>query len=62
MNPITFITGVTTGAVVGAAITMLCDPVSDRQRRRLKKKTRCLIRGLDHSMTSMIKPMHKQHG
>lgn len=62
MNPITFLTGVTTGAVVGAAVTMLCDPISDRQRRRLKKKTRGLIRSLDHSMATMIKPAHRQHG
>lgn len=59
MHPITFLTGVTTGAVVGAALTMLCDPITDRQRRRLKKKTRCLIRGLDHSMGTIINPAHK---
>lgn len=58
MHPVTFLTGVTTGAVIGAAVTMLCDPVSDRQRRRLKKKTSCLIRDLDHSMGNMMRSMH----
>lgn len=33
-----FIKGMATGLLVGAAVTMLTDPVTDKQRHRLKKK------------------------
>ncbi len=38
-NTAGFIGGITTGVIVGAAITMLMDPVSDRQRHKLQKRT-----------------------
>ena len=34
-----FFKGVTTGLVIGAAITMLTDPITDRQRHKLMRKT-----------------------
>lgn len=41
-----FISGITTGVLVGAAITMLVDPVSDRQRHKLQKKTEGVFRSI----------------
>ena len=41
-----FISGITTGMVVGAAVTMLIDPVSDRQRHQLQKKTEGVFRSI----------------
>ncbi len=41
-----FISGITTGMVVGAAVTMLIDPVSDRQRHKLQKKTEGVFRSI----------------
>ena len=34
-----FLKGMATGLVVGAAVTMITDPVSDRQRHKLARKT-----------------------
>ena len=34
-----FMKGMATGLVVGAAVTMVTDPLSERQRRKLHKKT-----------------------
>lgn len=34
-----FIKGIAAGLLLGAAATMLVDPVSDRQRHKLMKKT-----------------------
>ena len=39
-----FISGVTTGLLVGAAVTMLMDPITDRQRHKLQKKTEGVFR------------------
>lgn len=41
-----FIGGVTTGLLIGAAVTMLIDPVSDRQRHKLQKKTEGIFRSI----------------
>lgn len=41
-----FIGGMTAGLLVGAAITMVMDPVSDRQRKRLYKKTAGIFRSI----------------
>jgi len=39
-----FLSGIIAGAIVGSAITMVVDPVSDRDRRRLYRGTRNAIR------------------
>lgn len=49
-NSATFFKGITTGLVIGAAVTMLTDPISDRQRLRLARKTE----GVFKSMGSVI--------
>ncbi len=41
-----FIGGVTTGLMVGAAVTMMMDPVSDRQRHKLQKKTEGVFKSI----------------
>lgn len=41
-----FIKGMAAGLVLGAAATMLVDPVSDRQRHRLIKKTEGVFRSI----------------
>ncbi len=41
-----FIKGMAAGLVLGAAATMLLDPVSDRQRHKLMKKTEGVFRSI----------------
>lgn len=41
-----FISGITTGLLVGAAITMIVDPVSDRQRHKLQRKTEGVFKSI----------------
>ena len=39
-----FISGMIAGVIVGSAITMVVDPISDRDRRRLYRGTRNVFR------------------
>ncbi len=52
-----FVKGVATGLVVGAAVTMMTDPVSDRQRHKIQKKTEGVFKsiggGIDTAMDIM---------
>ncbi len=41
-----FLKGVAAGMVVGAAVTMLVDPVTDKQRHKIKKKTEGVFRSI----------------
>lgn len=41
-----FIGGITTGLILGAAMTMVMDPVSDRQRHKLQKKAEGVFRSI----------------
>ncbi len=41
-----FLKGMATGLVLGAATTMLLDPVSDRQRHKLMKKTQGVFKSI----------------
>lgn len=41
-----FLKGVAAGMVVGAAVTMLADPVTDKQRHKIKKKTEGVFRSI----------------
>ena len=49
-----FFKGVTTGLVIGAAITMLTDPITDRQRHRLVKKTEGAFKCMGEMIDSVI--------
>lgn len=41
-----FVKGMITGLVVGSAVTMLTDPISDRQRHRIQRKTEGFFRNI----------------
>lgn len=45
-NTANFFKGITTGLVIGAAVTMLTDPISDRQRLRLMRKTEGVFKSM----------------
>ncbi len=49
-----FFKGVTTGMVIGAAITMLADPVSDKQRNKLMRKTEGVFKNMGEMLDSAI--------
>lgn len=53
-----FFKGITTGLVIGAAITMLTDPVTDRQRNRLVKKTEGVFKNMGGMIDSAISMFH----
>ena len=41
-----FFKGVTTGLVIGTGVTMLSSPLSDRQRRKLMRKTEGVFKSI----------------
>jgi len=41
-----FAAGMAAGLIVGAASAMLIDPISDRQKNKLRKKTRGIFRSV----------------
>ena len=41
-----FVKGMATGLVVGAAVTMITDPMSDRDRNKIKKKTEGIFKSV----------------
>lgn len=49
-----FLKGMATGLVLGAATTMIVDPVSDRQRHRLIKKTQGVFRSIGGVMDTAM--------
>ncbi len=53
-----FFKGVTAGLVIGAAITMLTDPVSDRQRHRLARKTEGVFKNMGGMIDAAIGMFH----
>lgn len=48
-----FLGGIIAGAIVGSAITMVLDPVSDRERRKLYRGTRNTMRKVGHIIDMM---------
>ena len=53
-NTTNFFKGITTGLVIGAAVTMLTDPISDRQRLRLARKTEGVFKNMGSVIDSAI--------
>lgn len=53
-----FFKGVTAGLVIGAAVTMLADPVSDRQRTRLMRKTEGVFKNMGSMIDTAIGMFH----
>lgn len=41
-----FAKGIATGLVVGAAMTMFIDPISDRKKNKLQKKTENIFKNI----------------
>lgn len=48
-----FLSGIIAGAIVGSAVTMVVDPVSDRDRRKLYRKTRNIVKTMGDVMDTM---------
>ena len=48
-----FVGGIIAGAIVGSAITMVMDPVSDRDRKKLKKGTKNFARKVNYVIDMM---------
>lgn len=58
MNKTTgFIGGITAGLLLGAAVTMVFDPVSDRQRHKLQKKTEGVFRSIGSVIDTAVEIM-----
>lgn len=53
-----FIKGMTAGLVVGAAVTMITDPISDRQRHRIQKKTEGVFKSIGSVIDTAMDMMH----
>lgn len=51
---LSFIGGVITGAIVGSAITMVMDPISDKQRRKLHKGTHSVFKTMGTVLDAMM--------
>ncbi len=51
---ISFLGGVIAGAIVGSALTMVIDPVSDRQRRKLHKGTHTMFKTMGSVLDAMM--------
>lgn len=49
-----FVKGVVAGLVVGSAITMIADPVSDRQRHKMRKKTEGFFKSIGSAMDNAL--------
>lgn len=41
-----FFKGMATGLVVGAAVTMIADPISDKNHRKMQKKSHDMFRNI----------------
>ncbi len=54
MNSWGFIKGMTMGIAVGACVTMAFDPISDKQRRRMHKKTDGFFKNVGNIIDSAI--------
>ena len=49
-----FIKGMAAGIVLGACATMIVDPISDRQRHRLHKKTEGMFRNIGNIIDAAV--------
>lgn len=55
MKSMSFVGGLIAGAVVGSALTMVMDPVSDKQRKRLYKGTQVMVKTMGTVLDAMTK-------
>lgn len=49
-----FVKGMITGLLVGSAVTMFADPVSDRQRHKMQRKTEGLFKNIGDALDNAI--------
>ncbi len=54
MNSARFLKGMLTGAAIGATAMMLFDPVSPRQRHRLRKQATSMFRNIGGMMDDFM--------
>ncbi len=54
MSTATFVKGLTAGLALGAAAAMVFDPISDKQRRKLKRKTEGVFRSIGSVIDTAI--------
>ena len=55
MNNSQFFKGIGIGLVIGAGMTMLIDPVTDRQRNKLVRKTEGMFKNMGEMVVSMFR-------
>ncbi|MGN0108393.1 MAG: hypothetical protein ACI4A5_11960 [Hominilimicola sp.] len=53
-----FMKGMATGLVVGAAVTMIADPMSDRDRHKIAKKTEGIFKNIGSVIDTTLGMMH----
>ena len=53
-----FLKGMTAGLVVGAAFTMFTDPLSNRQRRKIQKKTEGVFKSIGAVIDTAMDIIH----
>ena len=53
-----FIKGTLVGFAVGAAVGVMTDPLSDRERRKISKKTEGIFRNISSVMDNIIDIFH----
>mgnify|MGYP000007795137 FL=1 len=59
MNQIScFLKGTLVGFAVGAAVGVMTDPLSDRERRKISKKTEGIFRNIGSVMDNIIDIFH----
>lgn len=49
-----FLGGIIAGAIVGSALTMVMDPVTDRQRKKMHKGTQSMFKTMGSVLDAMI--------
>lgn len=54
MSHMGFLKGMAAGLILGAAATMLADPVSDRQRHKMMKKTEGVFKSIGGMIDSAV--------
>ena len=52
-----FFKGVTTGLIIGSGVTMLTSPITDKQRRRIMRKTEGIFRNIGGMIDNAIDMM-----
>lgn len=53
-----FMTGVATGLVVGAAVTMFTDPISEKQKKKLHRQTEGVFKNIGGVIDTAMDIMH----